>query len=228
MPGQPDWQRYQTSAGPLIYTGSHNPANSFGATYVGSWRSLFLFVSIEDASALVRLNLNWWEDAAETQGLVENFIVVGNNTEYIKPIPVLARYLSMDTTVLIAGSTNNISMWIGPSLLEYYPYQYWSAQPLISQVNASIGAGATVSFHPNLLGGGRKKLTIWPANNSMRVNIRYFDNSGVLQYLAVLSLPTANVHQEYEFVAPEAPYSIDVTNLAGTAAIIHIFLTHFD
>lgn len=228
MPGQPDWQRYQTSAGPLIYTGSSNPNNNFFATYVGSWRSLFLFANIEDPNALVRLNLNWFEDAQETQGLVGTALVLGNNTEYIKQIPVLARYLALSTTVLIGGTTNNVSMWIGPSLLEQYPYQYFSAQPLISQVNVSIGAGATTSFHPNLLGGGKKKLTIWPTNTSMRINIRYFDNSGVLQYLAVLSAPTANTQTEYTFTAPEAPWSVDVTNLAASAGTVHVFVTHAD
>jgi hypothetical protein len=228
MPGQPDWQRFQTSAGPLIYKSQSNPNNQFSNIYVGAWRSLFFSVSIEDPNALVNMTLQWAEDAQGLQPLVNQPLTVGNNTFYFRQIAILARYLSLSTNVLIGGSTNNVSMWVGPSLLEPFPMQFHDPYPQIALVNQSIGAGATTSFHPNHLGGGKKKLAIWPANASCRVNIRYFDAAGVLQYLAVLSELTANAQNEFEFTAPDGPYSIDVTNLGSAAVTLHVFLYNFD
>lgn len=224
MPGQPDWQRYQTSAGPLIYNTGSNPSPAFQAAYMGSWRTYILNVLPQDAAALWALRLEWFEDAAQTQSVHAEQVMIGNNKQYIRQRPVLARYLTLSTAVVIPGTTNQLTVWLAPSLLDKFPNYELNNDVLISQINVTIPASTTTPFQLARNCGGMKKLAVWQTSALLRYNIRYFDGAGVLQYLAVLSFSTVNVINEYLFMSPETPVTVEVANTDGAAGhLLHIF-----
>lgn len=224
MPGQPDWQRYQTSAGPLILNTGNNNNVSLDFTYMGSWRSYFLSITPVDPNALWDMFIDWYETADFSQPVTRETITIGNNKLYQRQRPVLARYFRITTLVEIPGSNNQLTVWLAPSLLDIFPGYQLNNSLLFEGINQTVGAGATLACQLNITRGGLMKMVVFQTSAQFRYNIRYFRTDGTLGYLAVVGFSTINVVNEFIFVAPETPITIEAVNLDGAAShLLHIF-----
>lgn len=225
MPGQPDWQRYQTSAGPLIYLTANNNNPGFSNTYMGSWRSYFLTIQPQDPASLWNIIIDWYETNDLTQPVLREIVTVGNNAEYKRQRPVMARYMVMSTQITIHGTTDQLTVWLAPSLLDIFPGYQLDNSILVEGVNQTIPANTTVPYKLGLIRGGQMKMVVWQTSTSLRYNIRWFHTDNSLGYLAVASFATTNVVNELIFMSPESPVTIEVVNTDATNAhLLHIFV----
>lgn len=221
MPGQPDWQRYQTNAGPLLYLVTNTTHPVTNALYTGSWQSFFVYITNHDSNMLMRVALNFFEDQAATQPVFTRFIIIGNGKSFYRRIPCYSRYMSVDSVILISGSTNLVDMWIAPSTAPASPMYMDDPNPLINVVNQSVPASGEIDLFPVRIASGLVRLIIWPTSTALRFNVRFFDTGGTLQYLAVLSWSVINVSVEQRLLLPDAPVTVQCSNTDGAAA--HLF-----
>lgn len=221
MVGQPDWQRYQTNAGPLLMLQTATNHPNTNALYTGSWQSIFVYIANHDSAMLMRVALNFFEDQLATQPVFTRFIVIGNGKSFYRRVPVYSRYMSVDSTVLISGTTNQVDMWIAPSTLQPSPMYMDDPNPLINVINQNVPASGEIDLFPVRIASGLVRLLVWQTSTALRFNVRFFDTGGSLQYLGVLSWSSINVVNEQELLLPDAPVTIQCNNTDGAAA--HLF-----
>lgn len=221
MVGQPDWQRYQTNAGPLLMQQNNVVRPSTNFIYVGSWQSIFVYIANLDASQLLRVELNFYEDSLGAQGVFTRFIVLGNGKYFYRRLPVYARYMQVTSTQLISGSTNLVSMWIAPHIGAPTPMYMDDPNPLINVINQSVPASGEIDLFPSRITSGLVRLLVWQSSTSLRFNVRFFDTGGTLQYLAVVSWSSINVINEQRLMLPDSPVTVQCNNTDGAAA--HLF-----
>jgi chorismate mutase len=217
MPGQPDWQRFQSSSGPVLYAASGAGPLTSGVNFIGPWRSYFLSATITGGTGVWRVRVVFSTDSLGANVVYTADTIVGNGKPRIGWQPVVAQYMSVTATLTTASTGDTISVNVSPSLLDAPQATRIITTPYLSQYEQVLQHSFTITYDATYIMPGPAILTLRSNQYTVIYDVQAMDSSGVKQNLYRYQIAAYNQSFEYDIQLPDAPVSVKVANFEAHA-----------
>lgn len=221
MPGQPDWQRYQSSMGPLLYTYNGSGVANSGILPVGPWRSWFMYAKDTHGAGVWTVSVSWYADAAGTFFITTNSFVVGNSVSRIGWLPMIAPYMRIQAFVSTPAGGDNLQLYTFPSLMESLVGGRYTASTYIRDYEASIAHGFTYSLSATYSMPGSALLTVRSNGYQVLYDMQRLGADGGWTSFYRFQNPEINAAEQYLVSLPDQPVRVQVENAEPYAVVTY-------
>lgn len=217
MPGQPDWQRFQSSSGPILYSATGAAPLASGTLFIGPWRSYFLSATITGGTGVFQIQVDFSSDAANTNKIYTVKSIVGNGKQRIGWQPIVAQYMTITTTLTHATAGDAISVQVAPSLLDAPQATRIVTAPYLGFYEGGLQKNTSVNFDGAYIMPGPAVLTIRSNQYSTIYDYSSMDGTGAFNLIQRFQIPMRNQGQQFDLQIPDAPIRINVFNTEAHA-----------
>lgn len=217
MPGQPDWQRFQSSSGPAMYTALGVSPQLSGTLFAGPWRSFFMSASLPGGNGVWQIQIDYASDAANTNVVYTTKTLVGNGVQRIGWQPIVAQYMTFTVTRLVGAVGTTIKLNVVPSLLDAPQASRIITTPLTQVFEGQLAAGATGFLIATYSMPGPAVLTVRSNLAEMVYDLMVMDNTGTFNPVIRYQVPFVNQLYQYNIQLPDSPVWIRTFNSGDVA-----------
>lgn len=214
MPGQPDWQRYQSSIGQPLYVKSGIAALDTSPWIpVGPWRAIQTKVTPTNTGVWT-LDQNFASDAAGVNPTDSRRIVIGNATPFKAWKSMLGTYVQFVSTLQVPSAGDQLSVTIVPTLMESLAGARGIPGAMLNIFEQQVNHNNFVDQFPTYCAGGPAIITIRTNVYGVTFDLYTLNNAGV--YVAQQRWQTLDVNaaMQYAITLPDQQFKIRVTNFA--------------
>lgn len=217
MPGQPDWQRFQSSSGPVLFAATGATPQTSGVVFIGPWRSYFLNATIAAGTGTWRVRVVFSTDSLGTNVVYTADTVVSNGKQRIGWQPVVAQYMSVTATLTTASTGDQISVTVSPSLLDAPQATRIITTPYIVQYEQVLQRNFSLTYDAGYSMPGPAILTLRSNQYTVVYDLQAFGTGGTRSNLYRFQIAEYNQPFQYQVQLPDAPVSIAVSNFEAHA-----------
>lgn len=218
MPGQPDWQLYQSSTGPILWSVTNGGPQVSATLPVGPWRSWYMKATITSGTGVWAVDTNFTEDAAGSISVASNRTVVGNSTFRLGWLPVVAPYITFGLSLLVASTSDRISVIVVPSLLDPPQASNVITSPYLFVFEGNQTHGTFTSHNASYIMPG--PVILEARANLMPVywDVQQMNDTGGWDTYHRYQPGQINVAQQWRLLLPDRPVRVNSTCVASAAA----------
>lgn len=217
MPGQPDWQRYQSSMGQPLYQASVTVSPTVTAWLpVGPWRAFLAFFT-PVGTGVWTVDEDFASDAAGVNPTGSRQIVIGETVPYKAWRPMLGTYVRFTSTLRVAGGGDQLSVFVLPTLMESMAGARGIPDPMIHIYEALLNHNNFVDRLPDYVAGGPAMVEVRANVNKITYDLFVMANNGVYSAVRRWQAPVANAAVQFPIVMPDQQFKVRVSNVEGFA-----------
>lgn len=217
MPGQPDWQRFQSSSGPILYSATGAAPLASGTLFTGPWRSYFLSATITGGTGVFQIQVDFSSDSANVNKIYTVKSIVGNGKQRIGWQPMVAQYMTITTTLTHATAGDAISIQIAPSLLDAPQATRIVTAPYFAFYEGLLNKNSSVNFDGAYIMPGPATLTVRSNQYSVVYSLSAMDGTGAFNNVQRYQVAQYNQGFQYAVQVPDAPVRLNVFNTESHA-----------
>jgi len=219
MPGQPDWQRYQSSTGPILWSVTNSGPTTSATMPVGPWRSWYMRATITGGTGLWAVDTKFTEDPAGTVVVSTNRTVIGNSVFRLGWLPVVAPYVTFTLTLLVASATDKITVFVVPSLLDPPQASRTITTPYVSLLEFNQSAGTFSDHDATFIMPGPARLEVRANMMPVFWDVQQLSDAGVWVVTDRYQPGQINVAQQWDILMPDRPVRVTVNAISKFAVI---------
>lgn len=212
MPGQPDWQRFQSSAATFIYNEAGPAPLGAQHLYVGPWRSLLVDASDSGNGEVWDMFLTWANDKAGTQIVQQVPIILSTGWAFVGFVPVLAPYLSIGVTATVTAPGQSFTCTMTPTLIDPPTLGRFLPRQIAGVYEQALNHNNFTNVGANMIHAGPARITLRTTGFLTTFDLQYMLSNGTWQPRNRYQTEDANLSQVFETTLPYNPVRIQVTN----------------
>jgi len=208
MPGQPDWQRFQSSSGPSLYMVTGVSPQLSGTLFAGPWRSFFMSATIPGGTGVWQIQVDYASDAANTNIIYTTKTIVGGGIPRIGWQPIVAQYMTFTVTRLVGSAGDTISVNVVPSLLDAPQASRIITTPFVQQYEAILQANFNTTITGSYSCPGPAVLTVRSNAYEMVYDLQSMNAAGAYINLVRYQVAAPQQLYQYNIQLPDAPVRV--------------------
>lgn len=220
VPGQPDWQRYQSSAGTPLWSqaGITNDV-AFPLQYVGPWKSYNIAQnwSTTGTFGTWQFVANFYTDPAGLNNVGFQAITLTNGFGIAGWRPMLGPYMKLNLTKFVAGVGETMDVSVLPSLLEGLVGARGVPTPFINDYEQVMNHNQFSDINANYVYGGPAWLELRQNVFNLTYDLFTADTSGLYTAVRRWRLDVVNEPRQFHVLLPDTHCRIRVTNIEDHA-----------
>jgi hypothetical protein len=220
MADQPDWQRYQSSSGPPLWTGTNITADTvFPLLPVGPWKSYKITQDWSTSSTFGTWQFvaSFFTDAAGLNNVGSQNIIVTNGFGIDGWRPILGPYMKLSVTQFVAGIGETMTIAVLPSLLEGLVGSRGVPRPFIQNYEQVMNHNQFSESDANFVYGGPAILELRGNILNLQWDLYQADTSGLYTATRRWQLDVVNEPRQFHLLMPDAPVRVRTTNIDAHA-----------
>jgi hypothetical protein len=221
MPGQPDWQLFQSSSAPYLYSEFGAAPVGKSSVYVGPWRTLFVVANDAGNGDVWDMLLTFANDAAITQVVQQIPIILGTGVAFVGFVPVLGPYLRIGVTNTVVAVGGSFTGSVLPMLLDPPTQGRYLPRSIINNVEIAENHNNFADTLPSYITAGPARLTIRATGVNVQFDLQSMASNGIWSTFARHQPRERNVAISYDLTLPYNPIRLRVTNLETFRQIVY-------
>lgn len=219
--GQPDWQRFQSSAGPALYTAAGASPLASGTIFTGPWRSWYMAATVTAGTGVWQITADFATDKLFTNIVATTVSVVAAGIKRIGWQPIVAQYMRITTILTVASAGDTISVKVAPSLLDAPQASRIITAPFIDAYELGLLKGSSNNLDATYSMPGPAILTVRTNVYDVVYDLEQRESTGLFTQLMRYQLDGYNQAYQYNVLLPDQPIRLVVFN-----ASLHAFATY--
>ncbi len=214
MPGQPDWQRYQSSAAPTLINQVYTSNFTTPFLYVGPWRALY--INGQDPTSTVDwlMNIAWADSPDGVASVIDNTVVFGDGNTGEFWIPVKSQWVSFGASPVMTAGTPGLNLTVIPTLIESAIGVRASTMPYLTVNEQLINPFSLFDFPMQNVRNGPAILTYQADVPRMLFQLWRWGGPGTYNLFNTYFCDQARHSFSHQLDLDAAPYKLRVVNNA--------------
>lgn len=212
---QPDWQLFQSTVQPYVYQEVSSAPVGLQNYYIGPYRALFVNAFDSGNGEVWDMFLTFANDAARTQIVQQQAIILSTAVAFIGFVPVLAPYLTIGVSATVPAPGQNFHASVTPTLLDPPTLGRYLPRPLISVVGQTLNHNNFTDLFSLYITTGPARLTLRSTGYNVQYDLQAMASNGAWSSIARYWLPERNVAKQFDVTLPYQPVRLEVSNFEG-------------
>lgn len=213
--GQPDWQRYQSSTGPTLFSATGATPLSSAILPMGPWRSWWLKGHITAGTGTWTITVSWYLDPSGLALLSTDTIIVGNGVDRIGWKPVLAGYVQFSAVLTHATTGDQMSVTVVPSLLESLVGGRATQVPYINVYENALSHNLFTEYNATYTMAGPAVMDVRANDDRMVYDLYEMDGTGAFTAVRRYQVNEIDEARQYALILPDKPVRIRASNVSN-------------